>query len=98
MPKADQIGYPDSGTFPISAVSDPNYTGAANELVNASLNDAAGGSSAVDPDSVLGDSNRLYHGFKDGKYFFPNDAVRSHDLLTHWRYWLIEDHRPSRTV
>lgn len=33
------------------------------------------GSSIIDPESVLGDSGRFYHGYKDGKYFLPNDEV-----------------------
>jgi hypothetical protein len=46
------------------------------------------GSSVVEPDSVIGESGRLYHGYKEGKYFMPNDAV-SQDISelwtqTHW--------------
>jgi hypothetical protein len=33
------------------------------------------GSSVYDPESILGESGRTYHGYKDGKYFLPNDAV-----------------------
>lgn len=98
MPEADDGEYSASGTLPVVALGDPSYSGVANDLVNASLNGTPGGSSVVDPDSVLGDSGRLYHGYKDGKYFFPNDAVRSHDLMTQWNYRLIENHRLSKTV
>jgi hypothetical protein len=35
------------------------------------------GHSIHDQQSVLGDSGRLYHGYKQGKYFLPNDAVSS---------------------
>jgi hypothetical protein len=34
------------------------------------------GSSVIEPDSVMdADNQRLYHGYKEGKYFLPNDAV-----------------------
>lgn len=39
------------------------------------LNWKATGDSVYDPDSDLGASGRFYHGYKDGKYFLPNDAV-----------------------
>lgn len=41
------------------------------------------GSSVIDPDSVLGESGRYYHGYKDGKYFLPNDEVSSTHLIVH---------------
>lgn len=31
--------------------------------------------SVTEPDSVLGESGRWYHGYKEGKYFLPNDPV-----------------------
>lgn len=34
------------------------------------------GASIVEPESVLGESGRSYHGYKEGKYLLPNDAVR----------------------
>lgn len=33
------------------------------------------GSTIVEPDSVFDDSGRSFHGYKEGKYFLPNDAV-----------------------
>jgi hypothetical protein len=33
------------------------------------------GSTVAEPESVLGRSGRTYHGFKEGKYFMPNDGV-----------------------
>lgn len=33
------------------------------------------GSTIAEPESVLGRSGRTYHGFKEGKYFMPNDGV-----------------------
>lgn len=57
------------------ATNDPNFAIQANKLVNESLGRTPGGLSVIDPSSVLGDSGRLYHGYKDGKYYFPNDAV-----------------------
>ncbi|ORY67601.1 S-adenosyl-L-methionine-dependent methyltransferase [Pseudomassariella vexata] len=32
------------------------------------------GDSVVEPDSILAPDGRFYHGYKDGKYFLPNDA------------------------
>ncbi|ETS88219.1 hypothetical protein PFICI_02047 [Pestalotiopsis fici W106-1] len=32
------------------------------------------GSTVAEPESVLGRSGRTYHGFKEGKYFMPNDG------------------------
>lgn len=54
---------------------DANFAAAANDLINQSLGRTPGGTSVVEPDSVLGESGRLYHGYKEGKYFIPNDAV-----------------------
>lgn len=34
------------------------------------------GSSIGDPNSILMDSGRFYHGYKAGKYLVPNDGVR----------------------
>jgi hypothetical protein len=33
------------------------------------------GSSVLDADSVYDDSGRFFHGYKEGKYFLPNDGV-----------------------
>lgn len=33
------------------------------------------GATVAEPESVLGTSGRTYHGFKQGKYFLPNDGV-----------------------
>jgi hypothetical protein len=38
------------------------------------------GSTVAEPESVLGSSGRTYHGFKEGKYFMPNDGVSHYDL------------------
>ncbi|ORY68863.1 S-adenosyl-L-methionine-dependent methyltransferase [Pseudomassariella vexata] len=46
------------------------------ELIHRVPSDA----SVVEPDSVLGDSGRLYHGYKDGKYFLPNDGLEQDRL------------------
>jgi hypothetical protein len=42
------------------------------------------GSTIVEPDSVFDDSGRSFHGYKEGKYFLPNDAVSqpSHKTCT----------------
>ncbi|KAK8018338.1 S-adenosyl-L-methionine-dependent methyltransferase [Apiospora marii] len=36
--------------------------------------------SVHEPDSVVGESGRLYHGYKEGKYFLPNDAAEQDRL------------------
>lgn len=33
------------------------------------------GASVVEPESVVGESGRSYHGYKEGRYLLPNDAV-----------------------
>ncbi|KAH8659983.1 S-adenosyl-L-methionine-dependent methyltransferase [Xylariales sp. PMI_506] len=38
------------------------------------------GGSVVEPDSVIGESGRLYHGYKEGRYFLPNDAAEQDRL------------------
>lgn len=55
---------------------DPDFAAIANDIINKTLNRQPAGTSVVEPDSVLGESGRLYHGYKEGKYLLPNDAVR----------------------
>lgn len=46
------------------------------------------GSTIVEPDSVFDDSGRSFHGYKEGKYFLPNDAVSLpsiHGFSPDWR-------------
>ncbi|KAK6860410.1 S-adenosyl-L-methionine-dependent methyltransferase [Apiospora arundinis] len=38
------------------------------------------GASIVEPESVLGESGRSYHGYKEGKYLLPNDAAEQDRL------------------
>lgn len=66
-----------SSTSSGSGVRDPNFARQANDLINEILGRQPGGTSVVEPESVLGESGRLYHGYKDGKYLLPNDAVGS---------------------
>lgn len=47
----------------------------ANDKIDQTLGRNPGGTSIVEPDSVLGESGRLYHGYKEGSYLLPNDAV-----------------------
>ncbi|KAH8655416.1 S-adenosyl-L-methionine-dependent methyltransferase [Xylariales sp. PMI_506] len=56
---------------------DPSFTATANDLINVLLNRTPTGDSVVDPESVIGESLRLYHGYKDGRYLLPNDAVNT---------------------
>ncbi|KAF3019015.1 hypothetical protein E8E14_013185 [Neopestalotiopsis sp. 37M] len=79
------------GYSPHSA-RDTNFAAAANDLINQSLGRTPGGTSVVEPDSVLGESGRLYHGYKEGKYFIPNDAAEQDRLdLQHEVYRLLFD-------
>lgn len=41
------------------------------------------GSSIYEPDHVVGESGRRYHGYKEGSYLLPNDEVRH--FLAHIR-------------
>ncbi|KAK8029887.1 hypothetical protein PG993_011178 [Apiospora rasikravindrae] len=38
------------------------------------------GSTIIEPDSVFDDSGRSFHGYKEGKYFLPNDAAEQDRL------------------
>ncbi|KAK6070512.1 methyltransferase domain-containing protein [Seiridium cupressi] len=60
--------------------STPSFAQVANDMINKSLRRRPGGTSIVEPDSVLGDSGRLYHGYKEGKYMLPNDAAEQDRL------------------
>ncbi|KAH8680698.1 S-adenosyl-L-methionine-dependent methyltransferase [Xylariales sp. PMI_506] len=70
----------------------PSYAEFANNLVNERLGRTPSGGSVVEPNSVLGESGRLYHGYKDGKYFLPNDAAEQDRLdLQHEIYSQVLD-------
>lgn len=58
-----------------SETSQHSFAERANALINKSLGRESEGSSVVEPNSILGESGRLYHGYEDGKYYLPNDAV-----------------------
>ncbi|KAH8681848.1 S-adenosyl-L-methionine-dependent methyltransferase [Xylariales sp. PMI_506] len=51
-----------------------------NERINGMVGRVPSGGSVVEPNSVLGESGRLYHGYKEGKYFLPNDAAEQDRL------------------
>ncbi|KAH8674162.1 S-adenosyl-L-methionine-dependent methyltransferase [Xylariales sp. PMI_506] len=71
---------------------DPSFAVTANHLINEILNRTPTGDSVVDPDSIIGESLRLYHGYKDGKYFLPNDAAEQDRLdLQHEMFRLLYD-------
>ncbi|KAK6068342.1 methyltransferase domain-containing protein [Seiridium cupressi] len=81
----------DSG-FWASRIVKPDFARRANDLINESLGRKSGGTSVVEPDSVLGDSGRLYHGYHEGKYLMPNDAAEQDRLdLQHNIYLLLLD-------
>ncbi|KAH8659837.1 hypothetical protein BX600DRAFT_438076 [Xylariales sp. PMI_506] len=60
--------------YPGYTLRDTDFAAVANDLVNETLDRTPTGGSVVDPDSVIGESHRLYHGYKEGKYILPNDA------------------------
>lgn len=61
--------------YPAQTTPQPDFAKRANALINAQLGRTPDGMSVIDPDSILDESGRLYHGYKDGKYLLPNDAV-----------------------
>ncbi|KAH8651155.1 S-adenosyl-L-methionine-dependent methyltransferase [Xylariales sp. PMI_506] len=73
--------------FPLQ---DRHIISAANDRINQDLERTPSGGSIVEPDSVIGESGRLYHGYKEGKYFMPNDAAEQDRLdLQHEIYRLV---------
>ncbi|KAH8682540.1 hypothetical protein BX600DRAFT_506126 [Xylariales sp. PMI_506] len=78
------VGMENSGDlgFPSAGVSAPSHSFAttANKFIDQSLGRVPSGGSVIEPDSVLGESGRLYHGYKEGKYFLPNDVAEQDRL------------------
>ncbi|KAH8666480.1 S-adenosyl-L-methionine-dependent methyltransferase [Xylariales sp. PMI_506] len=71
---------------------DPTFATTANRMINDILDRTPTGCSVVDPQSVLGESLRLYHGYKDGKYLGPNDAAEQDRLdLQHELFRILYD-------
>ncbi|KAK9414491.1 putative S-adenosyl-L-methionine-dependent methyltransferase [Seiridium unicorne] len=68
---------------------DLSFSTVANEMINKSLGRQPGGTSVVEPDSILGESGRLYHGYKDGKYLLPNDAAEQDRLDLQHAIWRL---------
>lgn len=91
VPAADPT-LPSSGAWDLEPLlaassasgSDPSFVEQANAHIDAALS-RTDGKSVIEPDSVLGESGRLYHGYKEGKYMLPNDAVR----FSHYRLSLM---------
>ncbi|KAK6078354.1 methyltransferase domain-containing protein [Seiridium cupressi] len=76
----------------MAAERDPNFAARANDLINEILGRESSGTSVIEPDSVLGESGRLYSGYHEGKYFLPNDAAEQDRLdLQHEIYRLLFD-------
>ncbi|KAH8674130.1 S-adenosyl-L-methionine-dependent methyltransferase [Xylariales sp. PMI_506] len=57
-----------------------SFAEVANNLINESLGRVPSGGSIVEPNSILDESGRLYHGYKEGKYLLPNDAAEQDRL------------------
>lgn len=55
------------------------------------------GQSVYDADSVVGESGNLYHGYKQGRYLLPNDAVKT-PLPDFEKYPTNMFKRPSKIV
>ncbi|KAH8666774.1 S-adenosyl-L-methionine-dependent methyltransferase [Xylariales sp. PMI_506] len=97
----EEISIPSSGPAPVQELesssptplsTDPSFADTANNLINEILDRTPTGNSVVDPDSVIGESLRLYHGYKDGKYLLPNDAAEQDRLdLQHELFRLMYD-------
>ncbi|KAK9414489.1 hypothetical protein SUNI508_11199 [Seiridium unicorne] len=84
----------DASLFPHrpSNPPDPNFAIVANDMINKALGRTPGGNSVIEPDSVLGESGRLYHGYNAGKYFLPNDAAEQDRLdLQHKLFEVLFD-------
>ncbi|KAH8655276.1 S-adenosyl-L-methionine-dependent methyltransferase [Xylariales sp. PMI_506] len=77
VPTPDPILSP---LYDINLGNDLSFAEVANRAINVAIGRTPTGGSVVKPDSVLGDSGRLYHGYKDGKYFLPNDAAEQDRL------------------
>ncbi|KAH8682047.1 S-adenosyl-L-methionine-dependent methyltransferase [Xylariales sp. PMI_506] len=76
----------------MNQIKGPTFAKTANELINQILDRTPSGGSVVDPDSVIGESLRLYHGYKDGKYLLPNDAAEQDRLdLQHELFRILYD-------
>ncbi|KAH8649920.1 S-adenosyl-L-methionine-dependent methyltransferase [Xylariales sp. PMI_506] len=86
----DSSGQPSGPLDQAQLGTSPGFATAANGLINKILDRTPSGGSVVEPDSVLGDSQRLYHGYKEGRYFLPNDAAEQDRLdLQHEQFRLI---------
>ncbi|KAH8660063.1 S-adenosyl-L-methionine-dependent methyltransferase [Xylariales sp. PMI_506] len=66
--------------LPQTTYHDAEFATTANHLINQILQRTPSGGSVVEPDSMIGESGRLYHGYKEGKYFLPNDAAEQDRL------------------
>lgn len=54
------------------------------------------GESLIEPDSVFDESGRSYHGYRQGKYFLPNDAAEQDRLdVQHHMFSLLLDGKLS---
>ncbi|KAK6076583.1 methyltransferase domain-containing protein [Seiridium cupressi] len=84
LQQAELNGQPTSAHEP-----DPNFAAVANDLINATLGRVPDGKSVVEPDSILEESGCLYHGYKAGQYFLPNDAAEQDRLDLQSHLWLL---------
>ncbi|KAH8655407.1 S-adenosyl-L-methionine-dependent methyltransferase [Xylariales sp. PMI_506] len=71
------------------AQSGRSFVEVANDLINQHLGRAASGGSVIEPDSVLDESGRLYQGYKEGKYFLPNDGAEQDRLDLQYEAWRV---------
>ncbi|KAH8674138.1 S-adenosyl-L-methionine-dependent methyltransferase [Xylariales sp. PMI_506] len=87
--------YPAASTLPPPSATkarDVSFAEIMNDMINKELGRVSEGNSVIEPDSVLGESGRLYHGYKDGSYFLPNDAAEQDRLdLQHQVFRLLFD-------
>ncbi|KAH8671482.1 S-adenosyl-L-methionine-dependent methyltransferase [Xylariales sp. PMI_506] len=83
-----------SGFYPVPSIAprDTHFAEVANALISELLGQEPSGASVLEPDSVLGESGRLYHGYKEGTYYLPNDAAEQDRLdLQHEVFRMLFD-------
>lgn len=86
-------GNPDAGEWDANLLeAEANYVPNDSESVSSS------GQSVYDAESVVGESGRLYHGYKQGKYLLPNDAVRALRERRSLEHETDRASRPNKTV
>jgi hypothetical protein len=77
-PGFDASAFVNSPEFCVDDNVDGGHNTAATGVDWENFDRTPSGSSIIDTHSVSDDSGRTFHGYKEGKYFLPNDAVSPH--------------------